>query len=227
MRYSGLPFLLREFIQREKVTILMFHNIKKEPAKKAFDYLQKRYNLISLNEFIYANEKKINNLPKKALILTFDDGHKDNFELLPIIKEYKIPITIFLCSEIINTNRHYWFLYDNLKMAKSILKKMPNQERIKTMSGWGFEQKKEFDVKQALARNQILEMSEYINFQSHTRFHPNLSKCEDIEAYDEILGSKISLENNYGFQINSIAYPSGDYSNKTIEITKKSDINVV
>lgn len=222
LRYTGLPILLRELFQRNKVTILMFHDIGKEPAQKAFEYLLKNYNVIGLNEYIEANKKKNHCLPKKALIITFDDGHIGNFELLPIIKDLQIPVTIFLCSEIINTKRHFWFLFDPLKMSKSDLKKLPNAERLKIMSVWGFEQTKEFDRRQALTDQQIKEMAPYVNFQSHTRFHPNLSKCEDKESFEEIEGSKISLEDHYGFHINSIAYPSGDYVDNTIHITKKA-----
>ena len=91
IRISGLPVLVREVIQRNQVTILMFHDIGKEPAEQAFLYLSRKYNIIDLNDFIKAHEtKEGSKLPKKALIITFDDGHIGNYEILPIIRKYKV-----------------------------------------------------------------------------------------------------------------------------------------
>ena len=36
LRFSGLPFIFREFIQKNKVTILMFHDISKASGRKNF-----------------------------------------------------------------------------------------------------------------------------------------------------------------------------------------------
>ena len=86
LRFSGLPFIFREFIQKNKVTILMFHDISKETAERTFSYLLKKYNIIELNEYLNATERKdASKIPKKALIITFDDGHIRNYEILPVI----------------------------------------------------------------------------------------------------------------------------------------------
>ena len=85
LRYSGLPFFFREFIQKNKISILLFHDIKKEDAAKAFAYINRKYKIISLQQYIDA---VLNNgkLPNKALIITFDDGHISNYELLPLLR---------------------------------------------------------------------------------------------------------------------------------------------
>lgn len=223
LRYSGLTYLFRELLQKNKVTILMFHDISKETAEKSFEYLLNEYNVIGLNVFIDACENKNRTkLPKKAVIITFDDGHIRNYQMLPVIAKYRIPVTIFLCSEIINTNRHYWFKYDHFSRPKTFLKGMNNFERMEAMEKDGFKHDQEYSQPQALSKSQILEMSKLVNFQSHTMFHPCLDKCNKEVAYNELFNSKQSLENVYGFKINSIAYPNGDYSDETIELTKKA-----
>lgn len=84
LRFSGFTILFRELIQRKKVTILLFHDISKETANQTFSYLSKKYNIIDLNDFINAIENRDKTkIPKKSLILTFDDGHIRNYEMLP------------------------------------------------------------------------------------------------------------------------------------------------
>lgn len=198
----------------------MFHDIKKENTESIFRALAKRYEIISLDSFIKANlNKEPHLLPKKAMIITFDDGHIGNYELLPTLKKYKIPITIFLCSAIVNTKRHFWFKFTK---NSEELKKISNADRLTKLKDLGFEQEREFDKPQALTKDQINEMSAHVNFQSHTRFHPCLNRCTDKESYDEIVGAKNELETSFNLNINAIAFPNGDYSLREIEIAKAS-----
>ena len=223
LRYSGLPFLFREIFQRNKVSILLFHDISRETALQTFNYLKQNYNILDLNDFIEASENKdYSKIPQKALIITFDDAHIRNYEILPVIKELKIPITIFSCASIINTNRHFWFMFKDESISTSQLKKESTKDRLEILSKVGFKQEKEFPNAQALQKKQIDEMKHFINIQSHTLFHPCLPKCSFDEAKEEIFKSKEILENEYGLNINAIAYPNGDYSDRDIQITKDS-----
>ena len=51
LRYTGLPFLCRELVQRNKVTIMMFHDITPQIARQSFRYLSRYYSIISMQEF--------------------------------------------------------------------------------------------------------------------------------------------------------------------------------
>ncbi|MCE7053269.1 polysaccharide deacetylase family protein [Algoriphagus sp. AGSA1] len=223
LRYSGLPIIMRMLFQRNKVTILVFHEMTPEVGETNFTYLKKHYNIISLQTFYKAIENNDSNLlPKKSLIITFDDGRISNFELLPVIKKLKIPVTIFLNSGIINTNRHYWFRYNRELFSNESLKKISNKDRLALMHRHGFKQDQEYDYPQALSKAQIVEMSEYVDMQSHTSFHPCLPKCDYSEAKFEIENCKKTLEKEYGFTINTLAYPNGDYTEREIEIAKQA-----
>ncbi len=221
IRYSGLALLFREVVQRRKVTILLLHDIGLDTAKMTFEYLKKKYKLISLDTYLDAVKNKTE-LPPKSMVITFDDGHIGNYELLPIIKKLNIPVTIFLCAAIIDTHRQFWFQHEGLPMSAEKLKKEKNDERLKILRKAGFDKNHEYDSASALQRNHIEEMRAHVNFQAHAMHHPIFPKCDDEEVRNEIFGTKEALENNFGLQINAIAYPNGDYCERTIRLTKEA-----
>lgn len=85
-----------------------------------------------MEEFFHHFKRK--NFPKNATLITFDDGFRDNFKtVLPIIEEYKVPISLFITTGFINrTNLPYElaisetiekFKDDVMKKCYSITKK--------------------------------------------------------------------------------------------------------
>ncbi len=222
LKYSGITFLIREFIQKRKVTILLYHDLSYENALLHFKYLKQKYNIIPLQKFISAyKENKVKELPAKALVITFDDGHKDNYKLLPLLKEMQVPVTIFLCSHIIGTNRNYWFKHNIENISVDKLKRYPNRERLDLLKKFGFEQEMEIKNRSALSHKEIIEMSDYVDFQSHSMFHPCLPLCSDQESEYEISNSKNELEQLFNFKINSFSYPQGNYSDREVKFLKK------
>lgn len=196
--------------------------MSEESAEKIFSYLSRRYNIIGLNDFIDAHESRDNTqLPKKALILTFDDGHIGNYALLPVIRKTRIPVTIFLCASIVNTNRHFWFNYEGLSLSVPDIKRNV-RSWYRDLSEYGFIRDREFASPQALQKSQIEEMMPLINFQSHTMYHPILPRCSGVEAEQEIMGSKEILMKNFGLPVNAISYPNGDYSERDILLVKEA-----
>jgi peptidoglycan/xylan/chitin deacetylase (PgdA/CDA1 family) len=222
LRFSGLPLLVRELIQRRRVTILLFHDISKETAARTFECLAARYHLLDLQTFIRQCKAHDPRLSPKSLIVTFDDGHIRNHDLLPLFREKKIPVTIFLCAGIIATKRHFWFRHTAPKYRTSQLRRVPSGQRRRLLEGVGFTQETEHDQGQALTRRQIEEMKPWVDFQSHTLFHPCLPRCSFAEAQDEICRSGQLLRREYGLEVNAISYPHGDYSDRDIELCRQA-----
>jgi peptidoglycan/xylan/chitin deacetylase (PgdA/CDA1 family) len=91
----------------EGVTILQYHmvnytdkssyNVPPEELRAQLEYLKKEgYTTISLLEFAKARKGKLE-LPPKPIIITFDDGYRDNYEnALPIIEEMGMKATLFM-----------------------------------------------------------------------------------------------------------------------------------
>ena len=220
LRWSGVAWLWREVAQRRKVTFLLFHDMVVTDAERNFAYLKRHYNIISLNDYLDAvrNEKR---LPPKAVVITFDDGHVSNYALLPVIKRMQIPVTIFLCSSIVGTRRHFWFRHsEEMKPKVEALKKLSNGQRLDALRQYGFEQEQEYGDMQALSKEQIDEMKPWVNFQSHTCFHPILPQCDSTTAEREIKGSKRQLAESWGLTVNALSYPNGDYSERDIRLAQ-------
>lgn len=222
LRYSGIAWLWRELVQRNKVTFLLFHDMSAEDADRNFTYLNRHYNIIGLNDYLEAVQNH-RPLPPKAIVITFDDGHVSNHDMLPVIKRLQIPITIFLCSGIVGTHRHFWFRHSQEVRARvESFKQIPNDKRLEELKAYGFEQQKEYPDTQALQKEQIEEMKPWVDFQSHTCFHPILPQCDNETAQKEIAHSKHQLEASFGLTINALSYPNGDYSARDIRLAKEA-----
>ncbi len=221
LRITLIPFFIREVIQREKITIIMYHDPKPDVADKHFEILKNKYNFISLKEYLEARKSgNINRLPPKSLIITIDDGNKNNYKLKTLFEKYHITPTIFLCSGVVGTNRHFWFNEDINN--KECLKKISDEKRLDVLKKYGFKEQKEYDERQALSKDEIVEMKNIVDFQSHTMFHPVLTKCSDDKAYREISQSKRDLEYYYKIKVYVLSYPNGNYSDSIISMAKKS-----
>ena len=81
LRMSGVPYIVRELAQRQRVTILVYHKPSPEAADCHFEALRRRYNIISLVDYLSYRTNAHNHLPPKPLIVTFDDGHRGNYAL--------------------------------------------------------------------------------------------------------------------------------------------------
>lgn len=62
----------------------------------------------------------------------------------------------------------------------------------------------------------------WIDFESHTRTHPLLSKLSDAEIRNEIAGSKEDLERIFGKPMDFLAYPVGDIDERVLAEAEKA-----
>jgi len=79
---SGIPYLLRQFYQSKRATVLLFHDLDPQISGCVFRFLAGNYHLISGEELFQAlATNRLHKLPARSMLITFDDGRRTNLEL--------------------------------------------------------------------------------------------------------------------------------------------------
>lgn len=215
---SRLPELFRLLFQRNNVTILVYHNPSRTTLEEHLRGLARRYKFISLEDFVNHKRNRMEVLPGFSLILTLDDGYKENFYLLPTFIKFNLTPTIFLCSSLVGTRKAHWFvLFPDIKEE---LKTKSDSERLQVLESLGYSDNQEYDSRYSLSIEEINLMKPIADFQSHTETHPILPLCDYEKADKEISDSKVVLEKITCKRIFALAFPNGNFSSREVEIAK-------
>ena len=195
-------------------TILVYHNPSPETFDKHMTYLASRYTFIPLGQLIDAmRNRDWSKMPARPLAVTIDDGHQGNYRLLDLIRRWNVRPTIYLCSEIVDTQRHFWWKTGCTKNHE--IKKLPQEDFLNTLRNeTGYEPEKKYADRQSLTLDELRAMSPYVDFGSHTQFHPILTNCAEEICREEITQSKQHLEELLGCPIADFSYPNGDYTDR-------------
>ena len=180
------------------IPILMYHSIDDDNfelsvSRKNF-YNQMKllshlgFSSINLDELFYTP-----NLNRK-IIITFDDGYKNNLtNALPILKKFKFKSTCYLVSNLIGS---YNIWDENKKFYKK--KELMNES----------------DINEWLANDQFIG--------SHSLNHYNLQLIEKNSQLNEIISSKKNIEDTFKVNIDSFSYPYGRYNKSLLELVKSN-----
>jgi poly-beta-1,6-N-acetyl-D-glucosamine N-deacetylase len=223
LRWCGLPRFWRFWLQRGKVTILCYHDPAPDVLAAHVAQLRNDYSIMSLRDFVaWHRSGGRETLPRNPLVITLDDGHAGNARLLDLVMRDTLPITILLCSGIVGTQRHFWWKEVGTVADRTRLKNLPDEERLRELERWGYQETASYPDRQALSREEIRTMAPYIDFQAHTRLHPLLPKCTANRAMEEILGCKDDLVRDFGLDIYAFAYPNGDNSDRDVDLVRQA-----
>lgn len=124
-RQKGIPVLMYHSIDKNDV----FFTVKPCVFERQMSYLKdNNYQVIGLSDLVEFLEKG-EELPQKAVVITFDDGFEDNyFNAFPVLKKYNFPATVFLATGLIG---------GEINNSQNIPLKMLNWRQIEEMHSSG------------------------------------------------------------------------------------------
>jgi peptidoglycan/xylan/chitin deacetylase (PgdA/CDA1 family) len=215
--WTGVVGATRLLFWRDRVLIIVYHDPKPEVVASHLTYLRQIAEVIALSDL----DRPSNGRPR--VVVTIDDGHVGNRELLEVFRAHGIRPTIFLCSCIVGTRRQFWWLHSNAVARRAQqLKKLGNAERLAELAEFGFRQDAEIDTPAALSRDDVERMKDSIDLQSHGRFHPILTRCDDEECEREITQSRQEITELAARDCLHFAFPNGDYGEREIAMVKSA-----
>ncbi|HOV26499.1 MAG TPA: polysaccharide deacetylase family protein [Pseudobacteroides sp.] len=124
--YSGLYFILKKIFFKNGLYIFFYHSfvdtakcrkdnkfislsaVDKEAFEKQLKYFKKEYTLITMDEAyqLMVNKDK---LDKRYLVITIDDGYKDNYTYgYDLFKKYHVFPTIYLTANNVDKSIYLW-----------------------------------------------------------------------------------------------------------------------
>ena len=113
---------LRDHLTGPAVRILAYHRVNPryefpsdvplaspEDFEEEIRYLTRKYRVIPLME-LCRNLTNRDRIPSDAVVITFDDGYRDNYRYAyPILRKYGVPATIFLATGHIDSGTPFWW----------------------------------------------------------------------------------------------------------------------
>jgi glycosyltransferase involved in cell wall biosynthesis/peptidoglycan/xylan/chitin deacetylase (PgdA/CDA1 family) len=125
--------------------------------------------------------------PRRAAVITIDDGYRDNREVAhPILRRHRFPATHFLISR-----------------------------RLGGVNDW--DRPGPLSSRPVMTLAEALQLSaDGAAIGAHTRNHPKLPSCSDTTVSEEVGGSRADLESDLGEEIATFAYPYGALDRRAI-----------
>lgn len=183
--------------------VMMYLTVPPEVFAQQMAFLsQNGFNIITLEQFIgYKEENR--KPPQKTIVITFDDGYKDNYlNAYPILEKHNLKGTFFIVTDYVGSDEiFHWLKLEE----KSLLHYQENKQ------DW-----------LPLSQAEILDMSSKgACFGSHTKSHCSLNKVDGSVVMEELKGSKEYIEEILLKPIRCFCYPYGDM-NKLVKSRVKA-----
>jgi len=125
---SSLPFPRFERVETPKFVVLCYHGIGEcgnplgvAPTRELFEaqmrFLRENYRVASLDEA--CRELCSGAKSEPGVVITFDDGYRSAYTVaFPILQKYRLPATIYLTIESVETGQVAW--YDRVFLAMAV-----------------------------------------------------------------------------------------------------------
>jgi glycosyltransferase involved in cell wall biosynthesis/peptidoglycan/xylan/chitin deacetylase (PgdA/CDA1 family) len=153
-----------------------------------------RYRVIGFEE-LASSIRDGTPLPRRATVITIDDGYRDNLEIAqPILSRHGFSATVFLVSG-----------------------------RLAGENDW--DEESELSGRSLLTPEQVGELrAAGTEVGAHTRSHPALPEIADEALVAELRGSRSDLEALLGEPVRTFAYPYGRFDERVVAATEEAGL---
>jgi peptidoglycan/xylan/chitin deacetylase (PgdA/CDA1 family) len=236
-------------------TVINFHVIQNTKwMDDILKMLTSHYKMVSVEQLenYYFNGLDLQN----ACHITVDDGDVSVYtHLFPLIKKYKIPISIYISPYVVISGKNFWFqemmeydlrlfleyynrlfgtkhIFINKYQVFGLIKSLPLKEIQTLIEGFKKENKIKDKPRRCLDVNQLLELHEsgLVAIGAHTINHPILRNESYETVKDEVLRSVIELEKLLNSKVKYFAYPNGfpgiDFGEREMRILEECNIRL-
>jgi len=198
---SAMVVFLGNLLPRRGIPVLLYHSVDNSGSvisitpsefRAHMEYFHHSgYRTISLEEYLKYLQADTK-LPQRAVVLTFDDGFKNNYsEALPVLRKFGFTASIFIVTN-----------------------------RIGGTCSW--EKDESIPEIPMLSWDEIREMNDYgIDFGAHSCSHPHLSKISKERLKNELLNSKWIIESQINRPVKFLSYPYSDFNRETTETARE------
>ena len=230
-----------EIFKNKSITPLYFHN----PNKRLFEFcvkwlLENNYTIISSDHLTQIMKEKKDYTPGMVWI-SFDDGWKENLNnVIPLVKKYKIPVTLFISTHAVENEGIFWWSYvckerseQNSSLPEQVLKQPINiwklsREKREQIFSYLRKKYQSSICREVITIKDIKELSKLpeITLGSHTVHHPLLETFSTEKLEKEIVESKEKLEQWSNRKIKYFSFPHGSVHPDVNQYLKKYHYNL-
>jgi peptidoglycan/xylan/chitin deacetylase (PgdA/CDA1 family) len=151
------------------------------------------YTPLTVTQFAHAMAQEGDGLPPRPVILTFDDGYADFYSnAFPLLQRHGLVATVYIATGFVGRTSRW---------------NQPIGEGMRPMMTWA----------------QLAEISAHgIECGAHSHTHRPLDLLPPSAAREEIVRSKVLLEEHLGRRVSSFAYPFGYHSARVRQVVRAS-----
>ncbi len=213
----------------QRLAVLAYHGVTDPRSFGAqLDRLRRLATPVSLTAVQEAVAER-RPLPARSVLVTFDDADRSVLtHALPALIERDIPAAAFVISELIGTERPFWwheadFLARHGGRARSLdcghpsqllrrLKAMPDPDRRRSLQELRVSADRRPPGQEQLTPADLVALREGgVAIGNHTQGHPCLGRCDDATVRAEITGAHEALTRWLGEPPIAFAYPDGGH----------------
>lgn len=197
----------RRTVSYQHPRILMYHMVSQHRSGAKFNKLrvppeqfERQIAYLAENGWTFAHVSELKNaLPAKTVVLTFDDGYRDNLEYAhPILARHKAKATLYLVEDRFDRD------WSTAKKAHHDSGELMQEPKLS-----------DAEVETMLASG-VWELG------AHTLTHANLPATEPQQRADEVTQGRTVLQQKFNQSIPSFAYPFGIYDAEDVRLAEQA-----